>query len=215
MPYVQTAMALQAAPGGTAIIEKLQKGEPLTVAQEKKLEKAQAEAGTTGMSEEQVEKMLDTAAQKFENRLWESNKAKDAMDSLHDWARTAKTKSGTLKYSGYDELHTSPEWNEHLGTILDAIQAGKLQVPEGWSDPYKYAVHQNYGWLKALDPEIGKEKPSGKTEKDRRAAISQSSVQAGGVAPEDSDGLPDWANPAVAAKGVAGGGRSFSSLKRS
>ena len=214
-PYVQTAMALQKAPGGNAIIEKLQKGEPLTATQEKKLDKAKEEAGTTGMSEEQVGKMLETASQNFEQRLYESRKAEKAMDSLNEWARTAKTKSGTLKYSGYDELSTSPEWNEHLGTILDAIQKGTLNVPDDWSDPYKYAVHQNYGWLKALNPDIGKEKPTKKTEKDRRAAISQSTVQAGGVAPEDSDELPDWANPAVASRGVAGGGRSFNSLKRS
>ena len=206
MPYVQTAMALQSAPGGNVIIEKLQKGEPLTAVQEKKLEKAQEQAGTTGMSKEDVEQMLNTAAQNFEQRLWESNKAKDAMDNLHVWAGK--------KYPGYDELRTSPEWNQHLGTILDGIQKGTLQVPDDWSDPYKYAVHQNYGWLKAMNPDIGKEKPSKKTEKDRREAISQSSVQAGGVAPEDSDSLPDYANPAVTPRGVAGGGRSFGSLKR-
>jgi len=188
------------------IIEKLQKGEPLTAAQEKKLEKAQSEAGTTGMSEEQVGKMLETAAQSFEQRLWESRKAEKAMDTLNTWA--------SKKYPGYDELHTSPEWNEHLGTILEAIQEGSLRITDDWSDHYKYAVHQNYAWLKAVNPDIGKEKPSKKTENDRRAAISQSSVQAGGVAPEDSDAVPDWANPAVSPRGVAGGGRSFSSLKR-
>jgi hypothetical protein len=204
-PYVQTAMALQAAPGGNEIIDKLQKGESLTPTQEKKLEKAQEDAGTSGMSKEQIEEMLATSAQNFEQRLWEQRKAEKAMDELHEWAGK--------KYPGYQELHTTDEWNTKLGTILDAIQAGKLRVPEG-DDAYKHAIDQTYGWLKGLNPNIGKEKPSKKTEKARREAISQSSVEAGGVAPEDSDDVPDYARADLPPKSL-GGGRAFGSLKRS
>ena len=205
MPYVQTAMALQSAPGGDAILQKLQKGEPLTATQEKKLEKAQEAAAATGMSEERVAQMLETATQNFEQRLFEADRARERRQDLTAWA--------TEKYPDFEDLHKTPEWKEKLGTILDAISNRTLIVPDG-EDPYEFAYGQSIGWLKSLNPEIGKEKPSKKTEKERRAAISQSSVQAGGVAPEDSDSIPDYANVAVAPRGATGGGRSFGSLKR-
>jgi hypothetical protein len=210
-PLVQTALALQATPGGNVIVDKLQKimaGDKtvtLTATQEKKLEKAQEEAETTGMSEERVKQILDEASQGFEQRLWESRKAEKAMDALHEWAGK--------EYPGYGDLHVTTEWNENLALVLDAIQKGTLTVPEG-KDPYKFALGHNYGWLKSLNPDIGKEKPSKKTEQDRRAAISQSSVQAGGVVPEESDDIPDYAKVSRAPLGVAGGGRAFGSLRR-
>ncbi len=206
MPYVQTALALQSTPGGDVIIDKLQKGEPLTETQEKKLEKAKEDTGTSGISEEKLGELLNTAAANFEQRLFESNRAKDALGDLHVWA--------AKEFPGYEDFRTSPEWNQKLGTILDAIKNGSIQVPEDSPDPYKFALRQAMGWMKGLDPEIGKEKPSKKTETERREAISQSSIQAGGVAPEDSDKLPDYARLDIAPRGVTGGGRSFSSLKR-
>ena len=205
MPYVQTAMALQATPGGNEIIDKLQKGEPLMATQEKTLEKAQETTGTTGISYEQLQEALANQAQNFEQRLSVAEQAKEQMRDLNTWA--------VEKYPGYEDLRKTPEWKGKLGTILDAIKNQTLLVPDG-EDPYEFAVDQSYGWLKGLNPDIGKEKPSKTSEKERRAAISQSSVQAGGVAPEDSDAIPDYANVAIAPKGATGGGRSFGSLKR-
>ena len=207
-PLVHTALALQAAPGGQVIIDKLQKmvaGDKkvtLTATQEEKVQEA---ASTAGISPEQLQAALEQQGQDFEQRLWERDKAKTALDDLNEWA--------VKKYPGFDKLHTTTEWKGKINSILRDIQEQILVVPEG-DDPYQYAYDQAYAWVKGLNPDIGKEKPSKKTEQDRRAAISQSSVQAGGVAPEDSDKLPDWANPSVASRGVAGGGKSFGSLKR-
>lgn len=204
-PFVETALALQAAPGGTAIIEKLQKGEALTAVQEKKLEKAQEETGTTGVTQEQLKELLETQAQGFEQRLFERDKAKTALDDLNIWA--------TEKFPGFEELHKTPEWKGKINSILRDIQEEVLVVPEG-EDSYKYAYEQAYGWVQGLNPDIGKEKPSKKTEKQRREAISSSTVQAGGVAPEESDDIPDYAKLDRAPLGVAGGGKSFGSLRR-
>ena len=206
LPFAQLGVALQQAPGGDKIVEKLRKGEALTAAQEAKLEKAQEQTGTAALSPEQIQKMLDSAAQTFEQRYWESRKAERAMESLHKWAGE--------KYAGYDELHTTPQWNQHLSTVLAAIEHGTLELPDDWSDPYRYAVHQTYAWVKSLNPDVGKKVPAKKTEKERRSAISQSSVDASGVAPEDSDQLPEWARLDATPRSPTGG-RAFGSLKRS
>ncbi len=205
MPYYQVGMALHTAPGGDVIIEKLSRNEPLTAAEEKKHEQAQEEAGNAGLSQEQAQNLLSAAAKEFEQKLWSSRKAERSMADLHAWAEK--------EYPNYQELRKTPAWDEKIGTILDAIQKRTIPVPDDW-DPYRYAVDQAYGWLKGLDPEIGKVTPSKTTEKDRRAAISQASVQAGGVAPEESDSLPDYANLNIQPRSATGG-RAFSSLKRS
>ena len=106
LPLAQLGVALQQANGGQAIIEKLQKGEDLTAAQEANLEK-QAEAA--GFSQEQIDELLGKAAQNFEQRLWESRKAERAMEKLHSWAKK--------EYPGYEETYESPQWNQRLGTV--------------------------------------------------------------------------------------------------
>lgn len=206
LPFAQLGYALQNAKGGNKIIEKLQKGEALTVAEEKQLEEAKGETGSTSLSLEQVEELLKKQAQELDQRWFESRKAERAMEKLQQWA--VKT------YPGWEEVFETPEWNQHLNSVLASIEQGVLQVPESEPDPYKFAWKQTAGWLKSMNPELGKKTPAKKTEKQRREAISGTSVDAGGVTPEDSEEIPEYARLDTQPK-FLGGGQSFSSLKRS
>lgn len=207
LPLAQIGVALQQAKGGREIIQKLERNEDLTVAEEKKVEK---EAVAAGYSPEQIDELLGRAAQTFEERYWQSRKAERAMDELHQWAEK--------EYPGYRDLLKTEEWNDHVNLVLakleQRVQQGKQAAPDGWDDPYRYAVHETYNWVKAMNPKIGEKKPAKKTEGERRAAIGQTGVEAGGVPPEDSDEIPEYARLDKQPRSL-GGGRSFSSLKRS
>ena len=209
MPWVQLALALNNAPGGKTIIEKLQKGVPLTEAQQTKLEAAQVAAGSSSLSLEAVEKLFEEkvmpkAIASLEQRLYETDRAKRDMEKLNTKA--------TKELVGFEALQNTPEWNQALDLVLFGIEHRKIAVPDE-EDPYWFAFKKAHAMILGENPEIGKVKPAKKTETERKGAISRQASQSTEAHPEEQSGVPDYANPGIAPLGM--GGRSFGSLRRS
>lgn len=209
MPWVQLGLALNNAPGGKGIIEKLQKGQSLTEAQQTKLEAAQAATGTSSLSLEAVEKLFEEkvmprAMATLEQRLYETDRAKRDMEKLNQKA--------TKELVGFEDLQQTPEWNQALDLVLFGIEHRKIEVPPD-EDPYWFAFKKAHTMILGEKPEIGKKKPTTKTETERKGAISRQTSHSAGAPPEEQSGVPDYANPGIAPLGM--GGRSFGSLRRS
>ena len=208
MPWVQLGLALNNAPGGKGIIEKLQKGQPLTEAQQAKLDTAQAASGNSGLSKDEVRSLfaeeLPKAMSILEQRLYESDRAKRDMEKLNQKA--------TKELVGFEDLQQTPEWNQALDLVLFGIEHRKIEVPPD-EDPYWFAFKKAHTMILGEKPEIGKKKPANKTESERKGAISRQTSHSAGAPPEEQSGVPDYANPGIAPLGM--GGRSFGSLRRS
>lgn len=166
VPYVQVAQALQAAPGGQDIIEKLKKGEPLTKAEEKKAEEAAktaAEEGgkalTKGEAKELFESMIGEATSKFGETVSAERNAEKSIIALE--ARAEK------ELEGYEHLKNDPTFKMWRATTIENIKNERLQVPKDEDDVYFFATKVAYNIAHALQGKPVK----GKSEQDRVAAV--------------------------------------------
>lgn len=189
LPFVQFAVAVRDAPGGKAIIEKANKaraeGKPLVLTdlQEEKVAAA-AKATDTPVSEEKLGEILNGAFTQFEQRLFEKDKATEAIQGIY--AR------GKEELPGYENLYKTPEWRRRKAVILTMAQQDPSMVPDDESDPYWWIEKETYATLAAQNPDIGKVKPAKKTESERRGAIAGVSHKSAGAPEETEDGLPDY-----------------------
>lgn len=205
-PYVNLALALKNAPGGAEIIEKLQKGEPLTAKQEATLERAGAASpSTSGLTTEQLAQLLDEKLITFEQRMFQSREAEKQMEKLHQ--RAAK------EFPGYEEVRHDPKWKNGLKTVLAMIEQEVLEVPEDEPDPYWFAISHN--WRTLMPPEAGKVKRATKSESERQGAIVKASPKSA-AAPEETE-LPEeqaFARRPIRRAGVTGFGKSLQDIRR-
>ncbi len=220
-PLVELTRKLWNAPGGREIVEKLQKGEPLSAQQTAQVQQAQAPQQGQTLTREDVKELMSEGFQQFEQQNWESRKAERAMADLH--SRASKELG-----EGYDNIAGSQQWNQALNTVLNMMQpeldqegkvvsAAPIQVPEEEDDPYYYAVKYTYGYLTGSPPKTEKDDKSkadwksrqAKSGEDkRRAAIAaQASKPAGAPTDDDEPDSPDldWAR----SRGSSTVGKSF------
>lgn len=168
-------------PGGQEIIRKIEAGEELTLAQEKKVEKAEAQAaegnGTSasGLTLEQIQQVVANQLAEFDKSSRMNRQAEKSMEKLNTWA--------SKNLEGYEDVAGTDKWNKALGSTLAFIENGSLEVPEESTDVYKYAIEHTYD---VLFPGARKETPAKADEKERKAKISAQTSRSAG-APEDNN----------------------------
>ena len=202
VPWVNLAMALKQAPGGNEIIERLQKGEPLTAKQEAVVEKVTERQGTP-LTVEQLHAMFET----FEQRL-------DAKELAKEDLRTMNARADQ-ELPGLTDVLKTAEGKRRLNVVLGMIQGEAIAVPDDEPDPYWFAYKQVYQSLKADNPDIGKTKRVPKTEAERRGAIVKASPKSAG-APEEEI-LPEdqaFARRPLRRTGIGGFGKSLGEIRK-
>ena len=122
VPFVQVALQLQKHDGAT--YQKLMKGEPLTKAEQKTVDTAQA---ASGLTVEQFEEKLDQRVQYLLQRQQADRDAADNMKKLDEWAEK--------ELPGYDNMKGSSTWNGALSSVLNTIENGTFEVPKNEKDP--------------------------------------------------------------------------------
>jgi len=180
-PIAQLGEMLQNAPGSEAIIAKLRNKQPLT---ERQAVTATEELRAGGMSKAEIKELLDENARTLEQRMWEGRKAERDMEALNNRAKK--------EFPGYENVYRSAAFGRLRNIVIAEVQSDPSVIPAGESDPYWWVEAEAWKILKAKNPELI-EKPAGKTEPERRGAISGQSTKSGG-APEaqDNDELPDY-----------------------
>ena len=179
VPYVRVAQALQAAPGGKEIIQKLEKGEPLTAAEEKKAEKVAKDAAaegevplTMGAAKELFEGMVASATSKFGETVAAERNAEKSITALEAKA--------TKELEGYQNLKNDPTFKGWVAATIEQIRAKQLEIPKGEDDLYYFATKTAYNIVHALQG-----KPSeAKGEEERVAEV----LAAGGSRPSPATG---------------------------
>lgn len=165
VPLVRLARALIDAPGGREIVEKLQRGEPLTAAETKKVEVAEeatkpAEYLTKGAAEELLKGLLDEAVSKFGESVAAERKAAEALSALE--ARAEK------ELEGFKFLKRDPQYHRMVNDVIAQIGDKIIEVPDGEDDVWWFAMNAAYRAIHALRNEPGKKKTT-KTEEERVA----------------------------------------------
>lgn len=123
LPIVQLMSKLQQTQGGSEILQKLEKGEPLSPAEEKKVEKAE---GQKGLTLAEVEGLFAKREQE-QLKTWQLLQAHEkAMAKLH--------RRAMKELPEFEELSESPEWAGTLDAVLKAVQNGTIEVPEDDGD---------------------------------------------------------------------------------
>ena len=209
LPYVKVARALQTAPGGDAIIKKLEKGEPLTEKQAAKVVEAVDKTGEAvgGVTADEVREMLGEFGQQFHERLQAGRQAEKATSKLD--ARAIK------ELEGYEILKGSEDWNTTFPIVMDQIkrgikgEAGGLVVPDDEDDVYWFAVKRTYKMLQAMN--AGEKKPAGQDEKDRLAAMLKGRRKSPASKSQDDDENVPEEIKAIREMGTGVIGKRFSS----
>ncbi len=210
LPFVKLAVAIRDAPGGQAIIDKVEKaraeGKPvdLTDLQKEKVEAA-AQATGTPLSEEKLGEILNGAFTQFEQKLWDKDNAKQAVQVIYDRAKK--------ELPGYENIYKTPEWNRRKAVILAMAQQDPSMIPDDEPDPYYWVEKETYATMAAQNPDIGKVKPAKKTEAERRGAIAGVSHKSAGAPEESEDDLPDYVKKLR--DGTNRPGKTLASLHRS
>ena len=184
-PVAQLGDMLQRAPGGKEIIERLQANKPLTGKQtDAAAEKLRAE----GVSEERIVELLQQGFQKFEEDSRLGREAEREIQALHERAKK--------EFPGYENVYKSQEFKRLEDIVLTqaqrAFKEGRSVIPGDEPDPYWWIKKEAWKILKAKNPEMLTEKPAGKTEAERRGAISSQSGKSGGAPEAQQDDLPDY-----------------------
>lgn len=179
VPYVRVAQALQAAPGGKEIIQKLEKGEPLTAAEEKKAEKVAKDAAaegevplTVGAAKELFDKKIDDATSKFGETVAAERNAEKSITALEAKA--------TKELEGYQNLKNDPTFKGWVAATLAQIKEGQLQVPKGEDDLYYFATKTAHKIVHSLQGDPAETKG----EEERVAEV----LAAGGSRPSPATG---------------------------
>jgi len=179
VPLVRIAQALVNAPGGKEIVQKLEKGEPLTAAEEKKAtaaaDAATAEGSvplTVGAAKEIFAGMMKEATDQFGETVSAERKASESMQALEAKA--------TKELEGYQDLKKDPSYQGWVAATLEQIKQNKLKVPDGEDDVWYFAVKTAYKVCQHLQGKPTK----GKGEKERVAEV----LAAGGSKPSSTTG---------------------------
>lgn len=187
VPMVKITQALLAAPGGKEVIEKLEKGEPLTVAEEKKAAKAAETATaegeaplTVGAAKVLFESMVNDATSKFGETVAAERNAEKSVEALEAKA--------TKELEGYQDLKNDPTFKGWVAATIEQIKAKKLVVPEGEDDVYYFAMKTAYNIAHALQgkPVVGK----GETERVAEALAAGGSKPSSATSTSGSNDVP-------------------------
>jgi hypothetical protein len=193
-PLVQLAIALSQAPGGEEIIRKVKAGEPLTVAEEKKVAAvADSATGgqTAGLTAESIQKLVRAELQQYAQADWETRKAEREMSSLNE--KASKELEGYEALTSGDNLE---RWNTALNTVLALMESKSLVPPVDEPDAIYWAIKHTHQNLTGLKPGEKRVTPAKKTEQERLGSIAGQAGSQGGAPEEDkSDNSPEmrWA----------------------
>lgn len=173
VPFVRIAQALQKAEGGVEIIEKLNKGEPLTA---KEAQKA-ADAAVTGetpltmaAAKELFTGLMKDAVKEFGKSVATERSAAESIKALD--ARAAK------ELEGYNDLKHDPQFQGWVNGVMEQLRAETMELPAGEKDVWWFAVKKAYDITHTL---AGKPR-KGKGEEERVAEA----LAAGGGKPSST-----------------------------
>lgn len=189
VPLVRIAQALFAAPGGKEIVEKLNKGEALTVAEKKQVQQTQqkvkeVDPGEAPLTRVEAQKLfqglLDEAVGKMGETVAAERKAADNLAALD--VRGAK------ELEGFEHLKRDPQYQRQVNDIIEQIRDGTIEVPDEEKDLWWFAMKTAHTVLHAVR---GKPVKGKKTETERVAEA----LKAGGSGPSsgtqtDRDDIP-------------------------
>lgn len=152
VPLVRIAQTLIAAPGGKEIVEKLNKGEPLTVAEQKQVQETQQKLtpetpkGDAPLTRVEAEKLfqglLDEAVGKMGETVAAERKAADNLTLLE--AR------GEKELEGFGNLKQDPQYKRQVNDIIEQIRDGTIEVPEKEPDMWWFAMKTAHTVLHAM-----------------------------------------------------------------
>lgn len=142
LPYVDTYLKLSKAPGGGDILERLQKGEPLTARQEARVEGAAAAAGLTT---EQFEQRLARFGEDLVERLETSGRAKDEIRG--HVARAER------ELEGFADARKSDKWATTFETVQALVASEGVEVPVD-QDRNWWAIRHTYDIVTVTDPKL-------------------------------------------------------------
>lgn len=183
VPLVRLAQSLLRADGGKEIVEKLEKGEPLTKKEEKVVQQAQQQEGTVGgdaekpltltEAKELFGGMFREAVDQFGQTVAAERKAAENVAHLDEWAEK--------ELEGYKFLKHDPQFQHLVETVRVQISENLLEVPKEEEDVWRFIVKTAHRMAAALHNEGGKKK-AGKDEKTRVAEA----LKAGGAGPSSA-----------------------------
>ncbi len=177
LPLVRLGKALLEAKGGQEIVEKLNKGEPLTLVEEKAVQQAQDKVDPTaaplskGEASEMFQGLLDEAVAKMGQTVAAERKAADNLAELE-----AK---GEKELEGFVHLKKDPQYQRQVNDILEQIKDGTLEVPKEHDNVWWFAMDTAYKVIHAMR---GKPVKATKGEKERVAEV----IAAGGAGPSST-----------------------------
>ena len=203
VPLVRLAQALIGAPGGQEIVEKLEKGEPLTKAEEKKATAAAAESDkplTKAEAKELFSELHKESVKEFGESVAADRKADESLKALDERAEK--------ELEGYKDLRRDPQFQGWINATLEQIRAKTIVLPEGEDDLWWFAVKTAHRIAHAVAGKPSK-KPKGDTERVAEALAAggakPSSTSSGGSDyPEEMreqiERIRGYGNPMIAGK---------------
>lgn len=165
VPLVRLAQTLIGAEGGKEIVEKLERGEPLTAKETKQV--AQAEKTAANEDDKPLTKkeaqalfggMLEEAVGRFGDTVAANQKASENIAELDKWAEK--------ELEGYKHLKRDPQFHHLVRTVEEQVREQLLEVPED-EDVWRFITRTAHRMAHALHNE--KKKPAKRTEEERVA----------------------------------------------
>jgi hypothetical protein len=178
LPLVRLGKALLEAEGGQEIVDKLNKGEPLTSKEEKTVQQAQDKVDpnvtplSKGEATEMFKGLLEEAVEKMGQTVAAERKAADNLAELE--AR------GEKELEGFVHLKKDPQYQRQVNDIIDQIRDGTIEVPKEHDNVWWFAMDTAHKVIHALR---GTPVKVTKGEKERVAEV----IAAGGAGPSSSN----------------------------
>jgi len=205
VPLVRIAQALINAPGGNEIVEKLEKGEPLTKAEERKVEKAAETPVTLAAVEELLDKKMQETSSRFGQTVAAERKAAESLKALDERA--------VKELEGYKDLKRDPQFNGWVSAVIEQLRQEQeapgtgIVLPPEEDDVWWFAVKTAHRISHALagKPKKGKGEAERVAEALTAGGAKSSSTGAGGSdIPEDMreeiERIRGYSNPLIAGK---------------
>lgn len=173
VPLVRIAQALVNAPGGKEIIEKLNKGESLTVKEQKQVQQVQkTETEDVPLTKDEATELFRGLLKEATDQMGETVAAeRKAADNL-----AALEARGEKELEGFEHLKKDPQYQRQVNDIIEQIRDKTIIAPKEEEDLWWFAMKTAHTVVHALRGEPVKGK---KTESERVAEA----IAAGGSGP--------------------------------
>lgn len=191
---------------GRAIVEKLLRGESLSLKQEEKAE----EAVKKYLTAEDLERVIPQIAEILEERIYIADSAREGKKELDDWA--------SKEFEGYDGLKGSPAWKRKVAKNVDelgeGVESGLYEIPAKYKgDLFKWAIAQTFAQVKEDNPQLGKKVKAQKSPEEMEAEKLKVSSRSSGSSGKDEELPEDIREEVLSIRRLGSGrtvGKSFS-----